>query len=143
MSNQAIPVFSLQPDEKNGNKHFKVYNYEGNFPNKSEMLIPHRKDHYLLVFIKHAGTRQWIDMNSHTLKDNTVYFTTPNQVIVKEEIKQLWSTGIAFTKEFLSFQENEALMKLPLIQNFQNGYELLLAKPDIVFVEEILARINV
>src|SRR5882724_6111763 len=111
--NQPVPVYPLEPDEVTGNKYFRVYNYggnyEGNLPNQSDLLVPHRKDHYLLVFIRRAGSRQWIDMTPYTLKDNTIYFTGPNQIIVKEELIQLLSTGIAFTKEFLSFQENASL----------------------------------
>ena len=140
--NQQLPIYSLEPDDITGNKHFRVYNYEGNLPNQSELLIPHRKDHYLFVFIRRAGSRQWIDMVPYILKDNTVYFSGPNQIIVKEEFEQLWSTGIAFTSEFLSFQENASLSKLPLIQNLYNGHELLLKEADVNFVEDMLAKIN-
>lgn len=59
--NQKIPVYSLEPDEATGNKQFRVYTYEGGFPTPSDLLVAHRKDHYLLVFIKQAGGRQWID----------------------------------------------------------------------------------
>lgn len=141
--NQQVPVYSLEPDEVTGNKYFRVYNYEGSLPGQSDLLVPHRKDHYLLVFVRRAGSRQWIDMTPYILKDNTIYFTGPNQIIVKEEFKQLWSTGIAFTREFLSLQENASLCKLPLIQNPQNGHELLLREADINFVEDMLAKINV
>jgi AraC family transcriptional activator of pobA len=145
---QQVPVYALEPDEVTGNKYFRVYNYEGdnyegNLPNQSDLLVPHRKDHYLLVFIRRAGSRQWIDMTPYILKDNTIYFTGPNQIIVKEEFKQLWSTSIAFTREFLSFQENASLSKLPLIQNPRSGYELRLTEADINVVEDMLARINV
>ncbi len=140
---QQVPVYPLEPDEITGNKYFRVYNFEGSFPNGSDLLIPHRKDHYLLVFIRRGGNRQWIDMTPYLLRDNTIYFTGPNQIIVKEGFEQLWSTGIAFTGEFLSLQENASLSKLPLIQNPQNGHELLLAEADIHFVEDMLARINV
>ncbi len=141
--NQQVPVYSLEPDEVTGNKYFRVYNYEGSLPGQSDLLLPHRKDHYLLVFVRRAGSRQWIDMTPYILKDNTIYFTGPSQIIVKEEFKQLWSTGIAFTREFLSFQENASLSKLPLIQNPQNGHELLLREADINFVQDMLAKINV
>ncbi|MDR3681239.1 MAG: helix-turn-helix domain-containing protein [Flavipsychrobacter sp.] len=145
-NNQQIPVYRLEPDET-GNKHFRVYNfggnYDGNLPNQSDLLVSHRKDHYLLVFIRRAGRRQWIDMTPYILKENTIYFTGPNQIIIKEEFKQLWSTGIAFTKEFLSFQENDSLNKLPLIQNPHSGYELLLTDADIDLVEDMLTKINV
>ncbi|HEY0608700.1 MAG TPA: helix-turn-helix domain-containing protein [Chitinophaga sp.] len=120
-----------------------MYNFEGNRPDHSDFLIPHRKDHYLIVFIRRAGTRRlWIDMTSYILQDNTIYFTGPNQIIVKEEFEQLWSTAIAFTPEFLSFQENASLGKLPLIQNPLNRHELQLTAADVSFVEEMLARIN-
>lgn len=141
-THQQVPVYSLEPDDILANSQFRVYNYEGNLPNQAELLIPHRKDHYLFVFVRRAGTRQWIDMTPYVLKDNTFYFTGPNQIIVKEEFKQLWSTGIAFTKEFLSFQENASLSRLPLIQNPHHGHELLLTEADIYFVEDILAKIN-
>ena len=141
--NQPVPVYPFKPDGVTGNKYFKVSNYEGSLPNQADLLVPHRKAHYLFVFIRRAGGRQWIDMTPYLLKNNTVYFTGPNQIIVKEEFKHLWSTGIAFTREFLSFQENASLSKLPLIQNPQGGYELLLTETDIDFVEEMLAKINI
>ncbi|GLU53979.1 helix-turn-helix domain-containing protein [Dyadobacter frigoris] len=139
---QQVPVYSLEPDDVIANKHFRVYNYEGSLPNHSDLLIPHRKDHYLFVFIRRAGSRQWIDMTPYKLLDNTIYFTGPDQIIVKEEFIQLWSTGIAFTREFLSFQENASLSNLPLIQNPQNGHQLLLTLADVNFVEDMLAKIN-
>ena len=141
--NQHVPVYNLEPDEVAGNRNFRVYNYDGSLPSQSDLLVPHRKDHYLIVFIRRARSRQWIDMAPYAIKDNTIYFTGPNQIIVKEGFEQLWSTGIAFTKEFLSFQENASLSKLPLIQNPQNGHELSLTEADILFVEDILAKINV
>ncbi|MFD2935946.1 helix-turn-helix domain-containing protein [Spirosoma flavum] len=139
--NQQVPIYSLEPDET-GNKQFRVYNFEGSLPSQSDLLIPHRKDHYLLIFMRRGGSRQWIDMTPYVLKDNTVYFSGLNQIIVKEGVQQLWSTGIAFTGEFLSLQENAALSRLPLIQNSQNAHELLLTEADIHFVEDILAKIN-
>jgi AraC family transcriptional activator of pobA len=140
--NQQVPVYPLLPDDINGNPNFRLYQFEGNFPAQSDLLIPHRKDHYLLVFIRRGGSRQWIDMTPYVLKDNTVYFSGPNQVIVKEGITQLWSTGIAFTKEFLSLQENAAISKLPIIQNPCRSHELLLTPADVDFVEDMLSKIN-
>lgn len=80
-------------------------------------------------------------MTPYLIKDNTIYFTTPDELIVKEETKSLYSTGIAFTKEFLLLAENEAAGKLPLIQNQYKGYELLLSGADVRFVEDMLAKI--
>lgn len=141
-NNQQVPVFSLEADNITANKHFRMYNFEGSLPNRSDLLIPHRKDYYLIAFVRRGGNRQWIDMTPYSLKGNTIYFTGPGQIIVKEGFEQLWSTGIAFTTEFLLFQENASLRHLPLLSNPQNGHELLLAEPDVLFIEDLLAKIN-
>lgn len=125
------------------NKNFRVYNYKGNLPDQSELLLPHRKDHFLLVFIQSGSGRQWIDLQSYRLQNNTVYFSVPNQIIVKEDLKDLWSTGIAFTKEFLLLQENAALSKLPLLERPNGGNKLLLTADDVAFVTDILAKITI
>ncbi|WP_426327247.1 helix-turn-helix domain-containing protein [Pedobacter sp. R-06] len=141
-SPQQLPIYSIEPDEIAGNKNFRVYNFEGTLPNQSELLIPHRKDHYLVVLNRQSDSRQWIDMTPYVLKNNTIYFAGPSHIIVKEGFKQLWSTGIAFTKEFLSLQENASLSKLPIIENLHDGHELALTAADLNFVEDILAKIN-
>jgi AraC family transcriptional activator of pobA len=140
---QHLPIFSLVPDKLTGNKNFRVYNFEGNLPDERDLLLPHRKNHYLIVLMRKGGTRQWLDMKPYTLKSNTVYFYVPNRVIVKEGAEALWATGIAFTKEFLGLQENASLTKLPIIESPQGGHELLLTDEDLLFVEDLLAKINV
>jgi AraC family transcriptional activator of pobA len=139
---QQIPVYSLVPDELTGNKNFRVYNFEGHFPNEEDLLLPHRKDHYLLVLMRKGGTRQWLDMTPFTHKSNTMYFYVPNRIIVKEGIEELWATGIAFTKEFLSLHGNGSVNELPIVECPQGGHELLLTESDLVFVEDLLAKIN-
>jgi len=140
--NQQIPVYQLEPDEATGNPHFRVYNLEGSLPHQSDLLVPHRKDHYLLAFVRQGGSRLWIDTGSFVLKDNSIHLIGPNQIIVKESVDKQWATGIAFTKEFLLLHENDSLSRLPLIQHFQNGNDLLLTEADISFVEGMLAQIN-
>lgn len=142
-NNQEVPIYNLVPDNPTGTKDFKIYNLKGSCPNRSELLIPHRKDHYLIAFVRCAGNRQWIDMTPYTLKENTIYFTGPGHVIVKEGLGQIWSTAIAFTEKFLSFQENSALSRLPILVNAQNRHELLLSASDVQFVEDILSKINI
>ncbi|PWS29279.1 AraC family transcriptional regulator [Pedobacter yonginense] len=136
-----FPIYHLEPDET-GNQHFRVYNFTGTLPQQTELLIPHRKDHFLIVLVRKAGTRQWIDLEPFILKDNTVYFSGPENIIVKEEFKELWSTGLAFTSSFVSLHGGEALLSLPLIQNVQNGHELLLSEKDLGFIEDLLLKIN-
>jgi AraC family transcriptional activator of pobA len=139
--NQQLPLYALEPDET-GNKNFRMYNFEGSFPSLSDFLIPHRKDYYLFVFNRRGSNCLWIDMTPYVLKDAAVYFSGPGQIIVKEGFEQLWSTGIAFTKEFLSLQENASVTKLPIIRNFRDLQELLLTEADVVFIEDLLAKIN-
>ena len=138
----GLPVYSIIPDKPFGSKHFKVYHFEGAFPDHADFLIPHRKDHYLIAFIRKASTRHWVDMRAFESEDNTIFFIRPDQIIVKEEYKQLWSTAIAFTPAFLAMQENTALTKLPIIQNPQNGNVLHLTDTDILFIEDVLSKIR-
>lgn len=140
---QQLPIYSLVPDKLTGNKDFRVYNFEGNLPDEADLLLPHRKNHYLIVLMRKGGTRQWIDMTPFTLKSNTVYFYVPNRIIVKEGTEEIWATGIAFTKEFLALQENAALARLPIIKSRQGGHELLLSDQDLIFVEDLIAKINI
>jgi len=139
---QQLPIYSLVPDKLTGNRDFRVYNFEGNLPDEADLLLPHRKNHYLIVLMRKGGTRQWIDMTPFTLKSNTVYFYVPNRIIVKEGTEEIWATGIAFTKEFLALQENAALARLPIIESRQGGHELLLSDQDLIFVEDLIAKIN-
>lgn len=138
---QQLPIYSLEADATD-NKNFRLYHFEGTLPNHGDLLLPHRKDHFLFVFMRLGGTRQWIDMVPYDLKDNTAYLLGPGQIIVKEGADQLWSTGIAFTREFLSLQENAAINQLPLIQNIQHPHELLLSDADVLFVEDMLSKIK-
>jgi AraC family transcriptional regulator, transcriptional activator of pobA len=140
-TDQPVSTYTLKPDET-GNRHFRIYNFEGTCPDHDDLLTPHRKDHYLIAFVRQGGTRQWIDMQPVTLKDNTVYFTGLNQIILKEEVKRLWSTGIAFTQEFLGLQENAALSRLPIILNPQNGHELTITSADVPVIEDMIARLK-
>lgn len=139
--NKNIPVYNLEPDATN-NEHYRIYNFKGTLPGRSDLLVPHRKNFYLLAFIRQGGGRQWIDTVPYILKNNTVYVTGPDQVIVKEEYQKLWSTGIAFTKEALLFNGDSNASKLPILQNLNRIHELALNEKDIHFTEDIIARIT-
>jgi AraC-like DNA-binding protein len=137
-----IPTYSLKPDQS-GNQHFRVYNYNNAFPNRAEVLVPHKKDYFLMIFIRKGGSRFWIDQSSHLLKDNALYLINPGQVVVKEEMMKQSSTGIAFTYEFLTFGENASLGELPIIKNPAKGHEIVFNENDMIFIEDILAQINI
>jgi AraC family transcriptional regulator, transcriptional activator of pobA len=136
----SLPMLPIEPDAT-GNRQFRVYNYEGDYPNPAEFLIPHRKDHHLIVFVQGGTGRHWVDMTPYVIKENALYFLRPGQIIVKEESTQLWSTGIAFTNEFLS-QQNAPLGTLPLIQNHYNRHELMLTPADAQVVQDTLQKIR-
>ncbi|GAB3873355.1 hypothetical protein GCM10028824_24880 [Hymenobacter segetis] len=141
-SQQPVPIYPFERDEVTGSKLFTLLRSEGELTYEENLLIPHRKAYYLLVFVKHNRGRHWVDMKSYDRKDNTLYFSTPNQVLVKEAPTPFWGTRLTFTKEFLALQQNAALRELPLILNPYNGHELLLTEADGTFVEEMLAKLE-
>ena len=141
-SRQQVPIFPFERDEVTGSKLFTILRSEGELTYEENLLIPHRKAYYLLVFVKHNRGRHWVDMTPYERKDNTLYFSTPNQVLVKEAPTPFWGTRLTFTNEFLALQQNAALRELPLIQNLQRGHELLLTATDAELVEELLAKME-
>jgi AraC family transcriptional activator of pobA len=138
-----IPRYALKQLGRSDNPMIQIVEGTGQLPAHSEdFLTPHRKDYYFMVYVKDGRTRHWIDMMPYKLKPQTFYFTVPHQIHLKEEIVPLHGTLIAFTEEFLALDDNRLLKKLPLIQNSQNGHELLLTPRDVEFVEETLAKIT-
>lgn len=138
---QPVPIYTLAHDPVLEGNLFSMLRVDGHLAHQSELLIPHRKDYYLLVFVRHGNSRHWVDMTPYVTKDNTFYVFAPHQLIVKEEPKPLWGTALAFTSEFLALQENASLDKLPLIQNPQHLHELLLTDADAAFVDDLLTKI--
>jgi len=107
---------------------------------KNDLLIPHRKDYYFLVLLWEGSGRHWIDTTAYSLKPDTLYFTVPHQVILKEELQPVSGFNINFTEEFLALDSSGVLRQLPIIQNPQNGHELFLAPSDVAFVQDILEK---
>jgi AraC-like DNA-binding protein len=139
-SNQSVPIYTLAQDPILGGKLFSMARFEGMLTHQSELLIPHRKDYYLLVFAHRGNSRHWVDMAPYVTRDNTFYIFSPNQLTVKEEPKPMWATALAFTAEFLALQQCASLAKLPLIQNPHNVHEIRLSPDDVRFNEEILEK---
>ena len=138
---QPVPIYTLEQDAMLGDKLFSMAQFEGTLTHQSDVLIPHRKDYFLLVFVQRGESRHWVDMTQYRLKENTFYFFGPNQLVVKEEPKPMWGTAFAFTKEFLALQGNASLGALPLVQNPQNGHELLLTETEAAFVADMVNRL--
>jgi AraC family transcriptional activator of pobA len=139
---QIIPKHALVPDAISGNTIFAInkadcrINYE-----RSDFLIPHRKDYYFWAFVKQGSSKHWIDTKPYVLKPDTFYFTIPHQVHLKEEAQPFTGIILGFTEEFLGLEENSLLRQLPIIQNPDNGHELALSAADVFFIEDMLEKI--
>ena len=139
-----IPKYPLEPDELVGNKHFRIRKANCAMSReRSDFLIPHRKDYYFFVFVRRGNSRHWIDMKPYVIKPDTFYFTTPHQIHLKEDVQPFTGMSIGFTKEFLNMTGNALLMQLPIIQNIHNGHELALKPEDVIFIEDMLDKIYV
>ncbi|GAB3337086.1 helix-turn-helix domain-containing protein [Larkinella ripae] len=139
----TILTYPLEPLDGSGSDLLRILEVnDQQQPQNDAFLVPHRKDYYLLVYVKQGVSRHWVDMKPYTLQPNTFYFTVPQQVHLKEETKPLTGTVLCFTEEFLALDDNRLLKKLPLIQNPQHGHALQLSPTDVLFVEDTLAKIT-
>lgn len=137
-----VPVHAFEPDAATAHPHFTIRRSEGGLVYEPDLLLPHRKAYYLMVFLRHSPGRHWADTVAYEHHDNTFFFSTPEQVLVKEEPKPSWGTYFTFTREFLALQQNAALWELPLVRNPHNGHALHLTPADAAFVEETLVKIH-
>ena len=104
--------------------------------------MPHRQNYYKMVFVKLGSSRHWVDMVPYTTKPNAFYFSAPQQVLFKEEAAICSdNTAISFTEDFLTMEENRLLKQLPVIQNPYNGHALILSPADVVFMDDIVAKL--
>ncbi|TDN39672.1 AraC family transcriptional regulator [Hymenobacter sp. UV11] len=141
-SRPPVPIYPFERDEATGSNSFSIARSAGGLPYEADVLLPHRKAYFMLVFTKHATGRHWVDAVPYVRQDRTLYFSTPSQLLVKEEPTPFWGTRLTFTSEFLALQQNAALRHLPLIQNPQNGHELPLTAADEAVVDDLLAKIE-
>lgn len=141
-SRPPVPTYPFEPDEATGSRSFSLMRSEGTTPYEADVLLPHRKAYYMLVFTKHTRGRHWVDAVPYVRQDHALYFSSPSQLLVKEEPTPFWGTRLEFTEEFLALQQNAALRQLPLIQNPQNGHELLLPPADEAVVDDLLAKLE-
>jgi AraC family transcriptional activator of pobA len=140
----VIPNYPFEPDADTGNTMFRinrndcVVNYK-----KSDFLVPHRKSYYFMAFVKQGNSRHWIDTTPYTVKPNAFYFTIPHQVHLKEVTEPFSGIGLSFTDDFLAMDESNSLKNLPVIQNPDNGHELLLSDQDVIFIDDLLEKVLV
>ena len=130
----------VHPFRGSGAVGFTMARSEGGVVIEADMLLPHRKAYYLLVFVRHAQGQHWVDTTPYEHRANTVYFSDPGQVLVKEEPTPFWGTHLEFTSEFLAL--HPGLRELPLVQNPHHGHELRLTEAEAATVAELLARLE-
>ncbi len=138
-----IPVYSLELSSRDGSKQFEIRTgVAGLTPQQKELFfVPHRQDYYKLVLVKEGGSRHWVDMVPYNIKANSLYISSPRQVLLKEEADVCFvGTSISFTEEFLDMEENRLLRQLPVIQDKHNGHELNLSAEDVDFINDITAK---
>ncbi|HEY4335843.1 MAG TPA: AraC family ligand binding domain-containing protein, partial [Puia sp.] len=111
-----IPVYSLEQNSRNGHRMIEMAEAVEGQPGMIEpaFLVPHRKDYYLFVLVRQGSSRHWVDSIPYTLKPDTFYFTIPQQVHLKEEMKPMQGMALRFSEEFLQLEENRGLRELPL-----------------------------
>jgi AraC family transcriptional activator of pobA len=141
-SRSPVPTYPFEPDEAIGNNAFSLVRSAGELPYEADVLLPHRKAYYMLVFTKHTRGRHWVDAVPYVRQDHALYFSSPTQILVKEEPTPFWGTRLTFTNEFLALQQNAALRHLPLIENPHNEHELVLPPADEAIVDDLLAKLE-
>jgi len=141
-SRQLVPTYPFERDETTGSNLLSIVRSEGELPYEADVLLPHRKAYYMLVFTKHTRGRHWVDAVPYVRQNQALYFSSPSQILVKEEPTPFWGTRLTFTKEFLALQQNAALRSLPLIQNPHQAHELLLPAADEAVVDDLLAKLE-
>lgn len=141
-SSRPVPTYPFEPDAATGSHLFSLVCSAGELPYEEDVLLPHRKAYYMLVFTKHTRGRHWVDAVPYVRQDHALYFSSPRQVLVKEEPTPFWGTRLTFTEEFLALQQNAALRRLPLLENPHGGHELRLSAADEAVVDDLLTQLE-
>lgn len=137
-----IPAYSLEKSGSTGSKQFEIT--EGGAltqQQKDLFFVPHRQNYYKLVFVKQGSSRFWADMVPYDTQPSAVYFTSPQQVLLKEASGCMHVVTLSFTEEFLDMEENRLLKQLPVIRNLRNEHALILQPADVAFTNDITAKL--
>lgn len=122
-TDSAIPVQAISREPGERVRPVTVRHTEGLFAQKKSWLAPHRKNYYLLMLLTQSSGRHWVDMVPYEFKADTLFFSTPEQVHVKEDVKTS-GTVICFAPDFFALTSNADLLKLPFIRHPHAGHEL-------------------
>jgi len=81
-----------------------------------------------------------VDGVPYTVQPNTLYFSAPQQVFLKEE-GAFEATSICFTPAFLDVEEARLFAQLSIIENPHGGHELCLTPDDIAFIDDLCIKL--
>ena len=137
-----IPTYDIFREPEERKRPVTVTHTNGLFPQKKIWLSPHRKNYYLLMYITHGSGRHWVDTVPYEFKADTLFFSTPEQIHVKEDVITS-GTVICFTDEFFAIEQNADLLKLQFMQSIPLGNELLLTPADKIEIPAIMRYILV
>lgn len=136
-----VPTYTLEQTSRSGTNEFEIVRNSGLTQQQKDLFfVPHRKDFYLIVLVKEGSNRHWVDMVPYTVKPDTLYFSTPQQIFLKED-GVFEAIAICFTQEFLDMEEAGLFRQLSIIQNLHNGHELSLSTEDIAFIEDLSEKL--
>ncbi|MGI4869861.1 MAG: helix-turn-helix domain-containing protein [Janthinobacterium lividum] len=143
-SELVIPTYSLAEGSPAGEPLLDVLVADGRaFPRrKANFLVPHRKGYYELLLVRHCHSRHWLDMQRLDLQPNTLYFTTPAHVHLKEQTEPLTGTVVSFAPELLVADASGTLAQLPLLTNPAQAHALQLTPADVDFLETLFVHLR-
>ncbi|WP_232073858.1 AraC family transcriptional regulator [Spirosoma aureum] len=140
----AIPTYSLQQSSSFGNTVFEIVESNNEIRrHRSNFLVPHRKGYYFLCLVRKGTSRHWVDFVPYTLQSNTIYFSVPQQVQVKEKVEPMDGIILSFTEEYIQMEENRSLRQLPIIQNPDNAHEMKLTPENLQFLDDLFGKMLV
>lgn len=113
--NYSIGHFINQPENPT---EFEILRFDAmDEPNVDEF---HKHTFYEILWTEKGISKQFIDYQHYTVRPNSLFFISPNQVHHFEEWKPLKGGTILFTQDFFLFNLNnkEKLFELSFLDNF-------------------------
>jgi AraC family transcriptional activator of pobA len=109
-------------------------------PQHKTWLLPHRKAYYLLLLLSKGSGRAWVDTVPQEFRPDSLFFSTPQQVHAKEDVRTA-GTAICLAPAFFTLAANADLLQLPFIQRPQLSHALQLTPQDLTELRQLSQRI--
>jgi AraC-like DNA-binding protein len=136
----AIPLYSISRTPGERARLVTVNHNDNLLPQQKIWLSPHRKNYYMLMFIKNGSGRYWVDGVPYEFKSEALFFSTPEQVHAKDNVKTS-GTAICITNDYFQLKQNADLLLLPFMQNMNFSNEIILEKDDKNSISELMRHL--